>query len=91
MVELSTVTIPIRTVPFLVCMWGDLWYVYVERGVPPLYTMGAPPPTWGGLMYYTIVPLVLQYYRYDGTPMYIYRGGDPPQTPMCTPKTTARE
>ena len=47
-------------------------------------------------MYYTIGPLVLQYYKHDGTPMYIeggtpprdphvYRGGDPPD-PMCTPK-----
>ena len=47
-----------------------LWYVYVEGGPPSIY-MGAPPPLWGGLMYYTIVPPVLQYYRYDGTPMYI--------------------
>ena len=28
-------------------------------------------------MYYTIVPLVLQYYKHDGTPMYIYGGGAP--------------
>ena len=33
--------------------------------------MGVSPP---GLMYYTIVPLVLQYYRYDGPPMYIGGG-----------------
>ena len=26
-------------------------------------------------MYYTIVPLVLQYNKHDGTPMYIYGGG----------------
>ena len=41
------------------CMW---------RGPLSIYTWGHPPHHWGGLMYYTTVPPVFQYYMHDGTP-----------------------
>ena len=61
--------------------WGGRGSLYIDGGTPPL--------SWGGLMYYTIVPpstpvrhtchYIRCTYVEGGPPPYIYRG-DPPRT-----------